>query len=78
MKRQEITVNNDAEKASLQKLESQNDVKSERIKRLLALPDLTKKEGISTASTPKILSKNHLRRMLIETCKVVSIYVISA
>ena len=41
--RQNIIVNNDREKALIADLEAKKDIKSERIKKLLELPDLTKK-----------------------------------
>src|SRR3989344_1158636 len=42
--RQSILINNDKEKALIADLEARKDINSERIKRLLALQDLTKKE----------------------------------
>lgn len=42
--RQNIIVSDDREKALVKDLEGKQDITSERIKRLLALPDLTKKE----------------------------------
>ena len=41
----EIVIENSEEKALIKELESRNGIKAERIKRLLALPDLTKKEN---------------------------------
>ena len=43
--KQNIVINNDKEKASIAELQAKKDINSERIKRLLALPDLTKKEN---------------------------------
>lgn len=43
--RQEIIINNDEEKALVEDLKKRNDIKAERIKRLLALPDLSRKVG---------------------------------
>ncbi len=43
--RKNIIINNDKEKALILELEAKKDIKSERIKRLLELPDLTKKEN---------------------------------
>ena len=43
--KQNIVINNDKEKASIEELQAKKDINSERIKRLLALPDLTKKEN---------------------------------
>ncbi len=43
--RKEIIINNDEEKALIDELKNRKDVKAERIKRLLDLPDLTKKEN---------------------------------
>jgi len=43
--RQKITINDPKEAALISELEKRNDTKAERIKRLLKLPDLTKKEG---------------------------------
>ena len=39
----EIVINNDLEKSLVKSLEARTDIKAERIKRLLRLPDLTKK-----------------------------------
>src|SRR3989344_3908760 len=44
MAKENIVINNDQEKALIAQLESKADVNSQRIKRLLALPDLTKKD----------------------------------
>jgi len=41
----EIIIKNEGEKALLKELNERNDAKAERIKRFLALPDLTKKEN---------------------------------
>ena len=41
--KQNIIINNDQEKVLIKDLKDRSDIKSERIKRLLALPDLTKK-----------------------------------
>ena len=43
--RQNIVINNDKERELITDLEAKNDINSERIKKLLALPDLTKKEN---------------------------------
>jgi len=43
--RNNIVIDNSAEKALIEELKGRSDIKSERIKRLLELPDLTKKEG---------------------------------
>lgn len=43
--RQEIIVNHEEEKALIQGLEKRDDIKAERVKRLLTLPDLSRKEG---------------------------------
>ena len=43
--RQNIVINNAEEKALIADLEKRTDIKAERIKRLLALGDLTKKEN---------------------------------
>lgn len=43
--RKEIIIDNKEEKALIEELKKRSDIKSERIKRLLELPDLTKKEG---------------------------------
>lgn len=42
--RKEITINDPKEKTLIKKLEKRTDIKAERIKKLLVLPDLTKKE----------------------------------
>ena len=43
--KQHIVINNDRERQLIADLEGKNDIKSERIKKLLMLPDLTKKEN---------------------------------
>ncbi|MBI2053817.1 MAG: hypothetical protein HYT36_00585, partial [Candidatus Staskawiczbacteria bacterium] len=43
--RKNIVINNPNEAVLIKKLEKRTDVKAERIKRLLRLPDLTKKEN---------------------------------
>ncbi len=43
--RQNIIINNDKEGELIKDLETKNDIKSQRIKKLLALPDLTRTEG---------------------------------
>ena len=43
--RQEIVIKNEWEKGLVEKLENQKDAKSQRIKKLLALPDLTRTES---------------------------------
>ncbi len=43
--RQNIVINDEKEQELIKKLEQRTDIKAERIKRLLALPDLTKKEN---------------------------------
>lgn len=43
--RREIKINDPKENALMEELKGRNDIKAERIKRLLALPDLTKKEN---------------------------------
>jgi len=45
MAKQSIIVNNEKEQALIVDLEAKKDINSERIKKLLALPDLTKKES---------------------------------
>ncbi len=43
--RQNIVINNDKEKELIEELNGRTDIKSERIKKLLALPDLSRKDG---------------------------------
>lgn len=43
--RKEITINDPKESALIEELKAKSDIKSERIKKLLALPDLTKKDN---------------------------------
>lgn len=43
--RKNIIINNDKERELIAALQKRNDIKAERIKKLLALPDLTKKEN---------------------------------
>ena len=48
-----ITIDNDSEKALIAGLEGKTDIKSERLKRVMALPDLSRTQGSPIADLVK-------------------------
>ncbi|MEK7664206.1 MAG: hypothetical protein AAB340_02080 [Patescibacteria group bacterium] len=60
--RREIIVDNLKEKAIIEELKNRSDIKAERIKRLLAMPDLSRKEGSPLkAVVDKVLAIEELK-----------------